>query len=321
MPSKQLLLTIGIPTWNRSEELQECIQLIAAQVEPVCDEVEIFVSDNASDDGTKELLHAFASKYRFLRYSRNESNIGPDCNFLEVFKRATGKYVWLFSDDDFMADGAVAEILRIVRTYDPSYITTNYLWCNKQRTISNLQPQRKSMVAKDSLHVDINQMFAVRSHWLSFMSCNIYRCDLLDLAEYKANKDMVTNWIQVYITAHVLSNKADGYLASYYAVLARSGNCPLKAHTFVVAMPEAFSYIFNKFSVAQPVSKQVMEGIRTTFVPLSVFVAQRALDLRASPLSVPLYYKLALLVPKRLILIAIRTKRFLGGRGYTLPEY
>lgn len=314
------LLTIGIPTWNRSEELQECIELIAAQVHFGNHNVEIYVSDNASSDPTDALLCRMEQHLPFLRHSRNESNLGPDQNALEVLKNSSGEYVWLFSDDDFLADGALAEILRVIRLYRPSYITTNYLYCDGHREIANYQPQRRFMVRTDIAHADINRAFAERNHWMSFLSCNIYRRDLLNTAEYEVSKGKVSRWLQVFIAAHVLSTQPDGYLSSFDAVLSRLGNCRIDSSPFVAGMPEAFDYIFRTFEVDLKVRRQVIEHIRTTFLPFGSFLGNRVLNIEVSPLLIPHYYKLALLFPKSMVRIAWKTRRFFGGKGFSLPE-
>jgi glycosyltransferase involved in cell wall biosynthesis len=320
MHSKLPLLTIGIPTWNRSKELQECIELVAAQVEAVNEDVEIFVSDNASSDGTEELLCRMEAHIGFLCHSRNKTNIGYDLNLLEVLKRSSGKYVWLLSDDDFVTDGAVAEILRIIRNHEPAHISTNFLLCDSNKTIANIQPQKHFLVAKDILHADINQTFLKRNCWLSFISSNVFRRDSMDCAEYEAHKDQLRDWIQVYIVAHVLSNKPDCYLSSFNAVLLRTGNSSFNPFGHVKTMPEAFSYTFHEFSVDRQVARRVMNEIRTMILPFRSFLCYRALDVEISPLLISWYYKLALLVPKVWILSAWKAKRFIWGKGFSLPH-
>lgn len=314
------LLTIAIPTWNRSEELQECIQLIASQIEQVNENVEIFVSDNASSDETEYILCNLETHLNYLRHSRNAMNVGPDQNFLEVLNKSLGKYVWLFSDDDFIVEGAIAEVIHIIKNYEPSYINTNYLYCNDRKIIVDSQPQKRFMIAKDITHADINKVFSERNHWLSFVSCNIYNRSFLDIADYEANVNNVRSWIQVYIAAHILSGNPNGYLSSFYAVLSRVGNGRVNSMPFVMHMPEAFSYIMKKFNVDKNVCKRVLDGIRITFLSFRSFLVHRALGIKTSHNIVPYCYKLAVIFPKSMILIAWKMKRFLGGKGFSFPD-
>lgn len=307
------LLTIGIPTFNRQTELREGLECLLAQVSAER-EVEILICDNASEDETRTYVEDIATRYDFLRYSRNDTNIGPDLNFIGVLRQARGRHVWILSDDDFVTDGAVAEVLRIIRSYDPSHISLSYLYCNKDGKMLPHQPHKDYVIKEDQAHADINRIFLARNHWLSFLSCNVYRRDLADCDDFAVNRGNVPNWIQVYMTAQVLAKGRDGYLSSFVAVLARAGNDRTNVTPFIEYMPEAFTYIFQKFGVNDSVANSVLCGIRRTFLPFHSFVVHRAKGVRISPLIVPASYRVGLLLPKGLIRLARSATHLLEGR-------
>lgn len=301
MSNSDPILTIGIPTWNRENELRQCLGMVLPQAK-LAEGVEILVCDNASDDGTSALVGDLAPQYPFLRYERHPTNIGADRNFIEVLKRASGRYVWILSDDDFLSDRALRNVLDIIRSHMPSSITLNYVYCDDERRILKLQPDRRFMLTKDVAHADINRSFQLRSHWLSFLSCNIYRRDLLDFADIDACRDKVPNWIQVYMTAQVLANGKDGYHSAFDGVLARAGNDRVDSTPFIAYMPEAFMYVFKKFNVEKRVADSVIQGIKETFLSFPCFLAYRARGLDPSPLIVPPHFKIGLLLPRPLLL-------------------
>ncbi len=105
------ILTIAVPTFNRCELLKEGLDSLLAQM-PDDGTVEMLVSDNASTDRTQAVMGEYMKKYPRLQYLRNQTNIGPDGNFLQCYERAGGKYVWIFSDDDLLCPGALGGILR-----------------------------------------------------------------------------------------------------------------------------------------------------------------------------------------------------------------
>ena len=70
-------LTIAIPTYNRKDLLERCLNSIIPQMDK---DIEIFISDNASSDGTEEMVRE-KFNYPFIRYRKNEENIGSDRNF------------------------------------------------------------------------------------------------------------------------------------------------------------------------------------------------------------------------------------------------
>jgi glycosyltransferase involved in cell wall biosynthesis len=317
MRSNAPLLTIGIPTWNRERELAECLEEVILQAAAE-EDVEILVCDNASPDQTQAYVEDIARGHDFLRYVRHQSNIGSDLNYVEVLRQSRGAYVWILSDDDFITDGSVREVTRILKTYGPSYLTVNYAYCDGKKNLMSHQPNQRYMIKADVAHADINRTFLVRNHWLSFLSCNVYRRDLADFDDILASKENVSSWIQVYMAAQILARGGDGYHSSFTAVLARTGNDRVDSLPFVSNMPHAFMYIFQKFHVGQNVVDAVMRGIRETFLPFHSFLALRARELSASPLITPAHYKIGLLLPKELLVFTRKIYRLFANRPASL---
>lgn len=85
--------TIGIPTRNRAAFLARAIECALGQTYP---HVEIVVSDNASTDGTPDVVRRFGDR---VRYARNDTNIGPWSNFRRLTELATGDLFAWFQDD------------------------------------------------------------------------------------------------------------------------------------------------------------------------------------------------------------------------------
>ena len=107
------LLTIGIPTYNRSRFLNKCLDAIYSSIGAESD-VEILVSDNHSTDNTREVAESYAKKYPSLRYVCNKENVGAK-NFHLVWERAKGEYVVALGDDDYLVDGIIRQVLRVIR--------------------------------------------------------------------------------------------------------------------------------------------------------------------------------------------------------------
>ena len=109
----QPLLSICIPTYNRSQHLAHTLDSIISD-DGFCDEVEIVISDNASTDDTGIVAQSYASKYANVKYYRNEENI-RDFNFPTALDRGTGLYVKLNNDNRVFAKGAVAYMLAAIK--------------------------------------------------------------------------------------------------------------------------------------------------------------------------------------------------------------
>lgn len=99
-----LKLAICIPTYNRGEFIGELLQSIAEQL---TDEVEVIVSDNASDDNTARVVAEFRDEIPRLIYFRWERNMGADRNFLKSIELASAEYCWLMGSDDALEPSAI----------------------------------------------------------------------------------------------------------------------------------------------------------------------------------------------------------------------
>jgi abequosyltransferase len=123
--TRQPLLTIAIPTFNRCGVLRQLLVSLSAQV-PDDGSVEVLVSDNASPDDTSRVVEDARQKGLRVEYIRNAKNVGADGNFLQCYERAAGRYIWIFSDDDLLRPGALGEILNYLsrEEYDLVYVSS-----------------------------------------------------------------------------------------------------------------------------------------------------------------------------------------------------
>ena len=117
------LLTIAIPTYNRASNLELLLSGLAPQLKKL-PQVELIVSDNASPDSTEELMRRLLDEGLSCRYIRNSTNIGSDLNFLQCYREAAGKYVWIFGDDDYLFPCAAARVVSLLdqAEYDRVYL-------------------------------------------------------------------------------------------------------------------------------------------------------------------------------------------------------
>lgn len=99
-PNNSPLISIGIPTYNRSERIPNAIRSIQAQG---IDNLEIIISDNGSTDNTEAVCREAMARDPRIRYFRQEENRGVAFNFSFVLQEARGTYfMWLSDDDEFI---------------------------------------------------------------------------------------------------------------------------------------------------------------------------------------------------------------------------
>lgn len=123
-------LSICIPTYNRADCLKECLNSILSSIKGLEEQVEIIISNNASTDNTEDVALAFQKEYSYIRYHRNEVNIGPERNFYAVAEMALGEFIWIFGDDDKVNKEAIPEIMTRIKSGYNLIITNYSIWSN-----------------------------------------------------------------------------------------------------------------------------------------------------------------------------------------------
>lgn len=110
------LLSVGLPVYNGLPYLEETLRSVR---DAEFQDYELIVCDNASTDGTGEVVQEFARKDPRIRYFRNERNIGAARNFNRSFELARGKYFRWLASDDLHSHGAIARCVEVLE-HDPS---------------------------------------------------------------------------------------------------------------------------------------------------------------------------------------------------------
>nr|WP_294943016.1 glycosyltransferase family 2 protein [uncultured Mucilaginibacter sp.] len=148
-PISKPILTIAIPTWNRGATLDKALDHIMPQIGYYTNEIEIIVSDNASEDNTEEIVTNQHLKYpgtRFI-YNKNEINVGFFGNCKKCKEISTGEYMWLLSDDDFVCPGVIKAIINALTSKEDTAII--YLKNNPEYEIHKLNFYEKEDIIKN----------------------------------------------------------------------------------------------------------------------------------------------------------------------------
>lgn len=132
---KKPLLSICIPTYNRANYLKKSIESIIDQEEFKNGEVEIIISDNASEDNTEEIGIKYAGQYSNINYFRNIQNI-KDENFSLALSRAHGVLRRLCNDTLIFGKHSLQYMCNIVRQYKDT--KPQIVWNNKDGGEGNI---------------------------------------------------------------------------------------------------------------------------------------------------------------------------------------
>lgn len=122
MESKPIL-TIGIPTYNRSNYLKNCLDHICYQKTK---DVLVVVRDNCSTNyDFWDFIEPYVKNYG-VEAHRNNTNIGGDANIARLFEDCETDWLWVIGDDDYINEGAVDLALGVITNHQESvYIKFN----------------------------------------------------------------------------------------------------------------------------------------------------------------------------------------------------
>lgn len=137
------LLSICIPTYNRAQYLDDSLLNIGLQFDKnqeLIEKVEVVVSDNASPDNTADIVHKYQKKYKNIKYFRNNTNLGPDKNYINSVLKAGGEYGWIIGDDDLIVKGGLDFVVDFLTKNKILMLTVN------SRTYINKDDSNKIMM-------------------------------------------------------------------------------------------------------------------------------------------------------------------------------
>ena len=192
----QPLLSVCIPTFNRAALLEVTLLGLEEQMaHPGVDGslLEIVIVDNHSPDRTPTVVEAFARRNPHgVRARRHSHNTGAD-NVYRCTEHATGKFVWILSDDDVLLPGALAQIFAVLQARGSiDALSVNLVGLQEDGTAGPAVFKRNLYVES----VEAPALFVELGAMLTFLSSVVYRRSLVADRDYSFTHG--TNLIQAY---------------------------------------------------------------------------------------------------------------------------
>ena len=153
------ILSICIPTYNRSKQLKRLLSNLVPQLEK---NIEILIRDDSNNDLTKNVVDSFFNldaqpNVRYIRWEK----IGADAATLFLLENARGKFVWFYGDDDQIEPGAVAYVLNILYIYQIDYIWINFRYGTNNTALP---------ITEDRYFKDNNEVLVLTGRSIGFLS-------------------------------------------------------------------------------------------------------------------------------------------------------
>ena len=75
-----------------------------------------------------DICQEYSKKYSFVKYYRNDQNLGSDLNCVCLINRANSEYLWISSDDDILCnDSGLKMMVDYLNIYDVEFLFLNYV--------------------------------------------------------------------------------------------------------------------------------------------------------------------------------------------------
>lgn len=119
-------VTIITVAWNYKKYIAKCIESVLNQT---FTDIEYFILDNGSTDGTKEIIESYAEKDDRIRVYRREENILNDSMWIDFpLEYGTGKYFMNLDCDDWIDPDCIERLVRIAEAGDFDITVTGFYY-------------------------------------------------------------------------------------------------------------------------------------------------------------------------------------------------
>ena len=153
MTTLENILEIILITYNRKKHLRNTFEQIFAPNSPIKN-FPITILDNASTDGTADLIKEYQKEFPNIKHIVNTRNIGGNANIVRAFEMVKKEYFWILCDDD------------------------NYDWTHWQEVEEAIY-NKKDIIVVEHLTKGHNLPIEVIVNELCFLPAGIYKSELL----------------------------------------------------------------------------------------------------------------------------------------------
>jgi abequosyltransferase len=262
------LLTIAIPTFNRALLLGQCLDALLSQLSAeIAPLVELVISDNHSPDNTTDVVKTYIAKGHPIIYNKHPENIGADRNITACFTKATGKYVWIFSDDDFLLPGYLKFIVELLEKEEWGTLYMNTQWYSGEFTG---EPELPRGISLDRFDDPLEYIGRV-SYWTTFITGNIINKSLFTDLSY-INEYCESNLVQLSWTLPAaFKGKPNGIINDKILACRADNTGGYKLlKVFGTNFNDVMSRLISKGLISKKVKRIMNHHLLSTFFPMFI---------------------------------------------------
>ena len=285
------ILTIGIPTYNRSNYLDKCLAAFYSEITPLANLVNIYVSDNGSTDDTRDVVNKYISMGLNIQYNRHDQNMGTEFNFLSLYEKAATKYFWLFSDDDLVVPGVLSQLLLALNKKEYGAIYLSNAWYNDETILANEYEKLRVQELELKEYDDPIDFIEKVNYWVTFITGTIINKSLLEghIQPARFNGTML-NYLGWYLQA-IFSKQTNLYVNNTCLVCKGNNSGGYQLYT---VFGKNFNFVMDtliKDGVDRRLKSIVNRHLLKSFFPMFIINSNKSFK-KETPLKVliPVYW-------------------------------
>ncbi len=193
------LLSICVPTYNRADLLEHCLNSISKSISGYEDFIEVIISDNNSSDNTQAVINSFHNRIKNIFSYRNSTNLGFNGNLIKIVDEyVSGRYCWIIGDDDFLSCCAIKVLFKQLIDTNVDYINFNFNTINIGEINTFNKNGELEPISKNYYYGRFEDNISLLNNYgnilFTFISASIIRSDILKKIDLsKIDGDMWSN--------------------------------------------------------------------------------------------------------------------------------
>ncbi len=227
---KEFLLTIGIPTYNRSFFLKGLIENIVSEIDKseYGENIQIVIVDGNSRDNTAEMVEQYKNRHN-IKYFRRDKKEGIDKDILKCVELSDGEYCWLFSDDDRLTSGAVGHLINELQGEND----LTGCFCNRisydfqmEKKVSEVNAWPGKIIKEDRIFRNKAECFQYIGMDFGFISSQVVRRSAWQQVVKAENFEDLYNsyYLMVYIIGRMMDKDFKWLFVNQPLIKQRTGN-------------------------------------------------------------------------------------------------
>lgn len=181
--NQEVMVTVLCLTYNHMAYIKQCLDGFLMQ--DTSFKFEVIVHDDASTDGTTEILKEYVLKYpdiiRPIIETENQyTKVGFSGMFLQMSRKSNGKYIALCEGDDYWTDPYKLQKQVDFLESHPDYVMCSHRF-NQYIQDKNLLEEEKDLTFQG---VDYDLKNLICGQWLTQTLSVVYRCEALNLESF-----------------------------------------------------------------------------------------------------------------------------------------